>query len=114
MVKTVSVDGPPWIDAVDTWDSEPGSAVREIQSSGRTNRAKTLPLSPDPFSPEGDMIGFSATAPLSTDMAADPEATIMAGGESARFRTALELPWTACEYCCKALAGAGRTLAMAA
>jgi hypothetical protein len=83
-----------------------------MKSSGSTNRANTFPLKPVPFSPEGDMIGFSGEAPLSAESA--PEARIMAGVESVPFRTALELPWTACEYCCMAIAGAGRTLAVAA
>jgi len=32
----------------------PGSEARDIQSSGRTNRANTFPLNPVPFSPEGE------------------------------------------------------------
>jgi hypothetical protein len=54
MVKTVSTPGlvPPWTEALAIW--APGSADREIQSSGMTKRAKTLPLSPEPFSPDGE------------------------------------------------------------
>src|ERR1700720_1364584 len=93
--------------ALATW--APGRAARDIQSWGRTKRAKTLPLSPLPFSPEGDIRGFS-TEPLSSVSASDPTAD--AGTESAWFATAFELVRLAREGNCNALACAGRMIAV--
>src|SRR5438477_5813167 len=72
-----------WTDAADT--DAAGSEASPIQSSGMTNRAKTLPLSPLP--PTVFLAG--ANSPLSA--AADPpDAGVVAGIESARFATAFE------------------------
>src|ERR1700693_3136841 len=84
----------------------PGRAASEIQSSGRTNRAKTFPLNPLPFSPEGDSSGFSTEALLSS--ASSPDPAVDTGTESVWFATALELVRVACEANCNALACAGR------
>jgi len=86
----------------------PGRAASEIQSSGRTNRAKTFPLSPLPFSPEGDINGFS-TIRVSSTSVSDPMADV--GSESVWFATAFELIPVACEANC-ALACAGRMIAV--
>jgi len=107
MVKTVSTPGvaAPWMLALAT--CAPGREARDIQSWGRTKRAKTFPLRPLPLSPEGDSRGFPKGGPLS--MAIDtPELGPVWFAESAWFATALELVRTACGKICNAPAGAGR------
>jgi hypothetical protein len=95
--------GPPWTDALATWG--PGRAASDIQSSGRTKRANTFPLSPLPFSPEGDIKGFWTTAVSSVS---EPEPIADTGRESVWFATVLELIRMACAANWSALAFAGR------
>src|ERR1700687_3649534 len=87
----------------------PGRAASDIQSSGRTNRAKTLPLNPLPFSPEGDITGFSGGALPSHPWPPEPIAD--AGAESVGFATTLEPVRLACEDIWP-LAWAGRMIAV--
>src|SRR6266571_668816 len=90
MVKTVSdpLTGAPWIDAVEA--EAPGKEASPIQSSGITNRAKTLPLRPLPFSPDGPRSGFFAGVDSPLSATAEPPTEAAVGTESARFATAFE------------------------
>jgi len=84
MVNTVSTPGLgfDWTDALAT--EAPGNEASAIQSSGMTNRAKTLPLKPVPFSPAGVKVTLAAGAvtALSAD-AVPPDDAIEAEIESA-------------------------------
>jgi hypothetical protein len=83
MVNTVSALGleVDWSEALAT--EAPGSDASPIQSSGMTKRAKTFPLRPAPFSPDGAKRSLEAGvgALLSEDAAPPEEATM--GSESA-------------------------------
>src|SRR5438105_15702153 len=99
------------MDAVEA--EAPGKEARPIQSSGMTNRAKTLPLSPLPFSPEVPRSGFFAGVNSPLSAAGEPPETAVADGrESARFATTFEPVLPARAYNCNAPAGAGRRIAV--
>src|SRR2546423_1253183 len=91
-----------------------GSEAREIQSSGRTKRAKTFPLSPLPFSPEGAKKVLFVGADSELSATSDPEdAAVLAGGGAGRFAAAFEPGRPARARKWKAGAAVGRTAARA-
>jgi len=90
MVNTVSVLGPEadWSEALAT--EAPGSEASAIQSSGMTKRAKTFPLRPVPFSPDGAKRSLVAGVGTLLSAAAAPPEDATVGSESTLFATAFE------------------------
>jgi hypothetical protein len=83
MVKTVSELGEAvdWTEAVAS--EAPGIEAIDIQSSGITKRAKTLPLRPLPFSPDDEAMDLAAGAEALLSEVFGPLEDATVGSESA-------------------------------
>jgi hypothetical protein len=83
MVKTVSELGEvvDWMEAVAR--EAPGIEAIDIQSSGITKRAKTLPLKPLPFSPDDEAMDLAAGGETLLSEVLGPPDDATVGSESA-------------------------------
>jgi hypothetical protein len=83
MVNTVSElgEGLDWTEAVAS--EAPGIDAIDIQSSGITKRAKTLPLKPLPFSPDDEAVDLPAGAETLLSEVLGPLDDATVGSESA-------------------------------
>jgi hypothetical protein len=83
MVKTVSEPGEAvdWTEAVAS--EAPGTEAIDIQSSGITKRAKTLPLKPLPFSADDEAMDLAAGAETLLSEVLGPPDDATVGSESA-------------------------------